>query len=71
MVSVRGCVVVMGMGKSGHIGRKMASAGSAVLFLLAAALTERHRITSVLVVTPDECLCGAIDSNDPMRASVI
>ena len=37
----------------------------------AAQLMERHRITSVLVV--DECgvLCGALNSNDLMRAKVI
>ena len=37
----------------------------------AAALMERHRITSVLVVTPDGLLCGALNSNDLMRAKVI
>jgi len=37
----------------------------------AAALMERHRITSVLVVSPDGVLCGALNSNDLMRAKVI
>ncbi len=37
----------------------------------AAALMEQHRITSVLVVTPDGLLCGALNSNDLMRAKVI
>jgi arabinose-5-phosphate isomerase len=37
----------------------------------AAALMERHRITSVLVVTADGALCGALNSNDLMRAKVI
>ena len=37
----------------------------------AAALMEQHRITSVLVVDADGCLCGALNSNDLMRAKVI
>ncbi|HXC40455.1 MAG TPA: KpsF/GutQ family sugar-phosphate isomerase, partial [Burkholderiales bacterium] len=32
---------------------------------------EQHRITSVLVVDPEGKLCGAINSNDLMRAKVI
>lgn len=37
----------------------------------AAALMEQHRITSVLVVDADGRLCGAVNSNDLMRAKVI
>jgi arabinose-5-phosphate isomerase len=37
----------------------------------AAALMEQFRITSVLVVDADGVLCGAINSNDLMRAKVI
>ena len=37
----------------------------------AAELMELHRITSVLVVDERSCLCGAINSNDLMRAKVI
>jgi arabinose-5-phosphate isomerase len=37
----------------------------------AAALMELHRITSVLVVDADGKLCGAVNSNDLMRAKVI
>ena len=37
----------------------------------AAELMELHRITSVLVVDARERLCGAINSNDLMRAKVI
>jgi arabinose-5-phosphate isomerase len=37
----------------------------------AAELMERNRITSVLVVDSDGRLCGALNSNDLMRAKVI
>lgn len=37
----------------------------------AAQLMERHRITSVLVVDDAGLLCGALNSNDLMRAKVI
>lgn len=37
----------------------------------AADLMEQHRITSVLVVDPQERLVGALNSNDLMRAKVI
>lgn len=37
----------------------------------AAQLMERHRITSVLVVDEAGMLCGALNSNDLMRAKVI
>ena len=37
----------------------------------AAQLMERHRITSVLVVDEAGILCGALNSNDLMRAKVI
>lgn len=37
----------------------------------AAELMEQHRITSVLVVDERNTLCGAVNSNDLMRAKVI
>jgi arabinose-5-phosphate isomerase len=37
----------------------------------AAELMELHRITSVLVVDPQGVLCGALNTNDLMRAKVI
>lgn len=37
----------------------------------AARLMEQHRITSVLVVDAEDRLCGAVNSNDLMRAKVI
>ncbi|RYY93307.1 MAG: KpsF/GutQ family sugar-phosphate isomerase, partial [Comamonadaceae bacterium] len=37
----------------------------------AAELMEQYRITSVLVVDADGVLCGAVNSNDLMRAKVI
>lgn len=37
----------------------------------AAGLMERHRITSVLVVDAAGVICGALNSNDLMRAKVI
>ncbi|MEO8857624.1 MAG: KpsF/GutQ family sugar-phosphate isomerase [Burkholderiaceae bacterium] len=37
----------------------------------AAGMMERHRITSLLVVEGDGILCGALNSNDLMRAKVI
>ncbi len=37
----------------------------------AAALMEERRITSVLVVDEQGCLCGALNTNDLMRAKVI
>ncbi len=37
----------------------------------AVALMEQHRITSVLVVDDDGVLCGALNTNDLMRAKVI
>lgn len=37
----------------------------------AAQLMEQHRITSVLVVDAQERLCGAVNSNDLLRAKVI
>jgi arabinose-5-phosphate isomerase len=37
----------------------------------AADLMEAHRITSVLVVDAEGALCGALNSNDLMRAKVI
>ena len=41
------------------------------LAVSAAELMEAHRITSVLVVDGDDRLCGAMNSNDLMRAKVI
>jgi arabinose-5-phosphate isomerase len=41
------------------------------LAVVAAELMEKHRITSVLVVDADGRLCGAVNSNDLMRAKVI
>jgi arabinose-5-phosphate isomerase len=37
----------------------------------AAELMEAHRITSVLVLDKEGRLCGALNSNDLMRAKVI
>jgi arabinose-5-phosphate isomerase len=37
----------------------------------AAEMMELHRITSILVVNAEGVLCGAINSNDLMRAKVI
>ena len=37
----------------------------------AADLMEQYRITSVLVVDAQGALCGALNSNDLMRAKVI
>ena len=37
----------------------------------AAELMETHSITSVLVLDADGQLCGALNSNDLMRAKVI
>ena len=37
----------------------------------AAELMEQHRITSILVVDEAGVLCGALNSNDLMRAKVI
>jgi arabinose-5-phosphate isomerase len=37
----------------------------------AAQMMEQYRITSVLVVDAEGLLCGAINSNDLMRAKVI
>ena len=37
----------------------------------AAEMMEQHRITSILVVDSEGLLCGALNSNDLMRAKVI
>ena len=42
-----------------------------VLAVEAVTLMEKHRITSVLVVDAQGRLCGAVNSNDLMRAKVI
>ena len=44
---------------------------SSALAAEAAELMELHRITSVLVVNEQDTLCGAINTNDLMRAKVI
>jgi arabinose-5-phosphate isomerase len=44
---------------------------ASALAVEAAELMEQHRITSVLVVDADGRLCGAVNSNDLMRAKVI
>jgi arabinose-5-phosphate isomerase len=44
---------------------------SSALAAEAAELMELHRITSVLVVDELGILCGAINTNDLMRAKVI
>lgn len=44
---------------------------SSALAAEAAELMELHRITSVLVVDEQDTLCGAINTNDLMRAKVI
>jgi arabinose-5-phosphate isomerase len=45
--------------------------GRDVLAVEAVAMMEQHRITSVLVVDEAGRLCGAVNSNDLMRAKVI
>jgi len=45
--------------------------GSDALAVEAVELMERHRITSVLVVDEAGKLCGAVNSNDLLRAKVI
>lgn len=45
--------------------------GAQALAVDAAQLMEQHRITSVLVVDAQGVLCGALNSNDLMRAKVI
>ncbi|MGI9133681.1 MAG: KpsF/GutQ family sugar-phosphate isomerase, partial [Rhodoferax sp.] len=48
-----------------------ATVGQHALAVDAADLMERRRITSVLVVDAQDRLCGALNSNDLMRAKVI
>ena len=45
--------------------------GREALAVEAAELMEQHRITSVLVVDAEGVLCGALNTNDLMRAKVI
>jgi arabinose-5-phosphate isomerase len=52
-----------------HPGPKLVRADA--LAVDAAQVMEQHRITSVLVVDADGVLCGALNSNDLMRAKVI
>ena len=52
-----------------HPGPKLVRADA--LAVDAAQVMEQHRITSVLVVDADGLLCGALNSNDLMRAKVI
>jgi arabinose-5-phosphate isomerase len=47
------------------------SVRSSALAAEAAELMELHRITSVLVVDEQGTLCGALNTNDLMRAKVI
>jgi arabinose-5-phosphate isomerase len=52
-----------------HSGPRLVRADA--LAVDAAQVMEQHRITSVLVVDADGALCGALNSNDLMRAKVI
>ena len=52
-----------------HAAPRTVRAGS--LAVEAVALMEQHRITSVLVVDDHGILCGALNTNDLMRAKVI
>ncbi len=52
-----------------HTGPKLVRADA--LAVDAAQVMEQHRITSVLVVDARDVLCGALNSNDLMRAKVI
>ena len=52
-----------------HTGPKLVRADA--LAVDAAQVMEQHRITSVLVVDAGGALCGALNSNDLMRAKVI
>jgi arabinose-5-phosphate isomerase len=52
-----------------HPGPRLVAADA--LAVDAAQVMEQHRITSVLVVDADGLLCGALNSNDLMRAKVI
>ena len=49
----------------------LARAGISPLAVDAVALMESRRITSVLVVDESGRLCGAVNSNDLLRAKVI
>ena len=44
---------------------------SDALAVEAVALMEKHSITSMLVVDAEGALCGALNTNDLMRAKVI
>ena len=52
-----------------HTGPRLVRADA--LAVDAAQVMEQHRITSVLVVDAEGALCGALNSNDLMRAKVI
>jgi arabinose-5-phosphate isomerase len=52
-----------------HTGPKLVRADA--LAVEAAEVMEQHRITSVIVVDESGALCGALNSNDLMRAKVI
>ena len=60
-------------GKTAHevMHRSPSTVDAQALAVDAADLMERNRITSVLVVDADGHLCGALNSNDLMRAKVI
>jgi arabinose-5-phosphate isomerase len=51
--------------------RKPRTVRATALAAEAAELMELHRITSVLVVDAQGVLCGALNTNDLMRAKVI
>jgi arabinose-5-phosphate isomerase len=55
----------------GDASRTPAPLAAHALAVDAAQLMEQHRITSVLVVDDRGNLCGALNSNDLMRAKVI
>jgi arabinose-5-phosphate isomerase len=52
-----------------HASPRTLNAGA--LAVDAVALMEQHRITSVLVLDDAGRLCGALNTNDLMRAKVI
>ena len=78
ILGCEGRVVVTGMGKSGHVGSKiaatLASTGSPSFFLHpgeAVHLMETHRITALPVIDDDGVLVGALNVHDLLRAGVM
>ena len=57
-LSARGRVVVIGMGKSGHVGRKIAAT-------LASTGTPLPIASKSLILTPDPFTCGTSDQDHP------